>query len=89
MRTPTRPSLPLQRIASLQDRHFLLTEFFGGEPVKPFSSHELVILFPNCSAIWWEGEPGFLLENLKIKVHALAKGGEMVVESVCEAPVLE
>lgn len=42
MHTPTRSPLPLQRIAPLQDRHFLLTEFFGGEPIKPFSSHELV-----------------------------------------------
>lgn len=54
---------------------------------KPFSSHELIMLFPNCGTICWEGKPAFSLEMLKIKSHAFVKGVEIIASPVYETPV--
>lgn len=55
---------------------------------KPFSSPELITLFPNYDTICREGKPAFSSEILKIKFHAFVKGGEMIASPVCGTPAL-
>lgn len=69
MMPPTSSFLPLCRTDISSQLNSLVEN-----SCKPFSRHELIILFPNCSKMCREGEPAFSWEMLKMKTPCLCAG---------------